>query len=266
MGRFLRSSNGSKRIDLGGIQLESAGAVCYASAFVSRRDSNLGRVISIAPSILSADFANLAAEISKAEAGGADLLHLDVMDGHFVPNLTIGPPVISCIRKVTGLPLDVHLMVDNPDSLLDQVAQAGADWISVHAEVDDHLHRSLSYIKDLGLQAGVVINPATPIGALEEVLPQVDYVLLMSVNPGFGGQTFISSVLEKIRKLSGIITSNRYRARIEVDGGISADNLHEILAAGAEIIVAGSAIFGSQRGVAEEVRMLKEIASRYINR
>ena len=222
-------------------------------------------MISIAPSILAADFANLAAEIRSAEEGGADLLHLDVMDGHFVHNLSIGPPVIQCIRRVTELPLDVHLMVDNPESLINQVADAGANWISVHSEVDFHLHRSLSCVSELGLQTGVAINPATPISALEEVLPIVDYVLLMTVNPGFGGQTFVAPVLEKIRKLSGVIASNNYRARIEVDGGISADNLNEILEAGADIIVAGSAVFNSGRGAAQEIRELKEIASQHMH-
>ncbi len=222
-------------------------------------------MISIAPSILAADFAHLASEIKKAEDGGADLLHLAVMDGHFVPNITIGPPVVASIRKITGLTLDAHLMVEEPARFLDDVAKAGANWISVHIEADQHIHRSISYIRELGLKAGVALNPGTPLSLAEEILPEVDYVLLMSVNPGFGGQTFIRPVLKKIQILSQLLRAHQYRAQIEVDGGIGADNLSEIANAGAEIIVAGSAVFHSPRGASAAVRELKAVAQQKAN-
>jgi ribulose-phosphate 3-epimerase len=216
----------------------------------------------IAPSILAADFAHLAREIESVEQGGADLIHLDVMDGHFVPNITIGPPVIAAIRKITKLPLDVHLMISEPARHIDAVIDAGANWISVQVEADVHLNRTIQHLRARGVRAGVVLNPATPAGALEEVLPDVDYVLVMSVNPGFGGQLFIPSMLEKIRKLRTIFTSNNYRARLEVDGGIDTDNLAEILSAGADTIVAGSAIFRTKTNPADAVRAMKAIAGR----
>jgi len=218
------------------------------------------RIISIAPSILSADFAHLAEEIAKAERGGADLIHVDVMDGHFVPNITLGPPVVSCIRKVTELPLDAHLMIEGPGRYIADFVKAGANWISVHVETEAHLNRTVNHIQDLGARAGVALNPGTPLSALEEILPEIDFVLVMSVNPGFGGQQFIPSSLHKIRKLNDLITSNGYRAQIEVDGGIGTTNLHEVLAAGAEIIVAGSAIFRKNTDVVENVREFKRIA------
>jgi ribulose-phosphate 3-epimerase len=219
-------------------------------------------MISIAPSILSADFAQLGAEIAKVEEAGADILHVDVMDGHFVPNITLGPPVVASIRRVTRLPLDVHLMITEPARYVDEFARAGANWISVHVEADSHLNRTLARIREQGIQAGVAINPGTPLGALEEILPDADYVLVMSVNPGFGGQSFIPSTLKKLRKLREIVASNRYRARIEVDGGVSAANLAAVLAAGAEIVVAGSAIFQAPGGAGQAVRAMKEIAHR----
>jgi ribulose-phosphate 3-epimerase len=222
----------------------------------------LGRTIEIAPSILSADFAHLAGEIEKVESAGAHLIHLDVMDGHFVPNMTIGPPVVASIRKITRLPLDAHLMIDNPGQYLDDFIRAGINWLSVHAEADVHLNRSLQYLRDNGIRAGVAINPGTSLNLLEEVLPLVDYVLIMTVNPGFGGQKFIPSMIKKISRLKDIIVSNSYRARIEVDGGIGPDNLQNVLAAGAEIIVAGSAIFSSQMNASEAVRQMKGIADR----
>ncbi|PYV14708.1 MAG: ribulose-phosphate 3-epimerase [Acidobacteria bacterium] len=219
-------------------------------------------MISIAPSILSADFAHLATEIAKAEEGGADLLHVDVMDGHFVPNITLGPPVVASIRKFTELVLDAHLMIEEPSRYVDDFIRAGVNWISVHAEADRHLNRTVAYIQDRGIRAGVALNPATPVQALEEILPDLDFVLVMSVNPGFGGQRFIPAALEKIRKLRGIISSNGYKARIEVDGGIGPANLGEVLEAGAEIIVAGSAVFHAAAGVSAAVRELKQIARR----
>jgi ribulose-phosphate 3-epimerase len=201
-------------------------------------------VVKIAPSILAADFARLAEEISRVEAAGADLLHVDVMDGHFVPNLTIGPPVISAIAAVTRLPLDVHLMVEQPDSLLPAFIEAGSAYLSVHVEACRHLHRTIQTIKAAGVHAGVVLNPATSLCMLDEILPELDMVLLMSVNPGFGGQQFIPATLEKIRALKHRIESRHLRVMIEVDGGVKSDNARRIHEAGADILVAGTAIFG----------------------
>ena len=221
-------------------------------------------MIEIAPSILAADFANLSRDIAQVEKGGADLVHMDIMDGHFVPNITIGPPVVNSIRKSTSLPLDAHLMIEEPSRYLDVLIQAGVNWISVHLEADTHLERTISYLQERGIKAGVALNPATPLGGLEEILPVVDFVLLMSVNPGFGGQRFIPSTLKKIRKLRELISSNRYKARIEVDGGIGAENLQEVLTAGAEILVMGSAIFGANRNATDVVAELKVITDRHV--
>jgi ribulose-phosphate 3-epimerase len=222
----------------------------------------LRRIIEIAPSILSADFAALAREIAEVESAGAHVIHLDVMDGHFVPNITIGPPVVKSIRNITKLPLDAHLMIDNPEQYLEDFMRAGVNWLSVHVEADMHLHRTLQHLRDNGVRAGVAINPGTSLSTLEEVLPLADYVLIMTVNPGFGGQKFIPSMLKKISRLKEIIVSNNYRARIEVDGGIGPGNLHDVLTAGAEIIVAGSAIFSSQKDASEAVQEMKGIAGR----
>lgn len=222
----------------------------------------MGRIIEIAPSILSADFAHLAREIEKVERAGADLIHLDIMDGHFVPNITIGPPVVASIRKITSLPLDAHLMIKEPERYLDGFIGAGVNWLSVHVEADVHLDRTLQYLQDNGIRAGVAINPGTSLSSLSEVLPLADYVLIMTVNPGFGGQKFVPSTLKKIRRLRESIVSNGYRVRIEVDGGISPVNLQDVLTAGAEIIVAGSAIFSSRKGASEAVREMKGIAGR----
>jgi len=223
----------------------------------------LRRNIEIAPSILSADFAHLAREIEKVESAGANLIHLDVMDGHFVPNMTIGPPVVASIRKITRLPLDAHLMIEKPERFLDEFIRAGVNWLSVHVEADAHLDRTLHYLKANGIRAGVAINPGTALSSLEQILPLADYVLVMTVNPGFGGQKFIPYTLKKVRQLRESIVSNGYPTRIEVDGGIGLDNLHDILTAGAEIIVAGSAIFGSQKDASEAVQEMKGIAERH---
>ena len=201
-------------------------------------------MVKIAPSILAADFARLGEEIARVEAAGADMLHVDVMDGHFVPNLTIGPPVIKAIKSVTTLPLDVHLMVEQPDGLLPDFIDAGSDNLTVHVEACRHLHRTVQSIRDAGAQASVVLNPATSLHALDEILPDVHMVLLMSVNPGFGGQRFLPSTLEKIRALKAQITARGLPVAIEVDGGVKADNAAGIRAAGADVLVAGTAIFG----------------------
>lgn len=221
----------------------------------------MDRIIEIAPSILSADFARLAAEIGKIERGGADVVHLDVMDGRFVPNLTIGPPVVASIRGCTRLPLDVHLMMARPERFLDPFIEAGADWLSVHVEADVHLDRTLNHIRARGKRPGIALNPATPLALLEEALPLADFVLLMTVNPGFGGQKFIPSMLKKIDRLREMIVSNGYRTRIEVDGGIGPDNLADVLGAGADIIVAGSAVFGHPDGASAGVAEMKGMAA-----
>jgi ribulose-phosphate 3-epimerase len=202
-------------------------------------------LIELAPSILSADFARLGEQVRAAEEGGATVVHVDIMDGHFVPNLTIGPPVVKSLRKVTELPLDCHLMIENPDEFIPAFAEAGADWVSVHQEACRHLNRTLHLIKSHDCLAGVVINPATPVDTLEEVLDLVDYVLVMSVNPGFGGQKFIPGTLHKMRQLSEIRSQRRLTYRIEVDGGVGHDTVGDVVRAGGEILVAGNAVFGS---------------------
>ena len=198
----------------------------------------------IAPSILSADFARLGEEITAVAKAGADVIHIDVMDGHFVPNITIGPLVVKAVRKITDLPLDVHLMIENADRYLEDFATAGADWITVHVETGYHLHRTIHRIKELGKKAGAVLNPATPLTSLTEILPDLDLVMLMTVNPGFGGQSFIESSLTKIRQLKKMIDDRGLSVGIEVDGGVSPKTIGPIAAAGANIFVAGSAVFG----------------------
>lgn len=199
----------------------------------------------IAPSILSADFSKLGAEIKEVEAGGANWLHVDVMDGHFVPNITIGPLVVASIRPLTQLPLDVHLMIEQPDLYIPAFAQAGADYISIHAEACIHLHRSLSLIREQGVKAGVVLNPATPLSAIEHVLTQVDLILIMTVNPGFGGQKFISEMLPKIRQLKAkLVERGLTHVQLEVDGGINEVTAPLVVEAGANVLVAGQAVFG----------------------
>jgi ribulose-phosphate 3-epimerase len=223
----------------------------------------LRQIKELAPSILSADFAQLAVEIGKIENSGADVVHLDIMDGHFVPNITIGPPVVTSIRKITSLPLDVHLMIKNPEQFLDAFIHAGANWISVHIEEDNHIDRTLHYLKSRGIRAGIAVNPGTPLSTLEEVLPIADYILLMTVNPGFGGQIFIPSMLKKISRLHETIVLNQYDIRIEVDGGIGPENIADVLAAGADIIVVGSAIFNPKKDASVAVRDLKGIINRH---
>ncbi len=201
--------------------------------------------IAIAPSLLSADFGRLAEDIARVERGGADLLHVDVMDGHFVPNITLGPAVTKAIRKATSLPLDLHLMIEAPDRYIDAFVDAGASMISVHAEVLPHMHRTVHRIKEKGVQAGVAINPATPVGVLEDIAADLDYVLVMSVNPGFGGQTFIPHAESKVRAVRALLSRLRSEARVEIDGGIDQSNAARVAAAGADILVAGQAIFGA---------------------
>lgn len=202
-------------------------------------------MVKIAPSILSADFMRLAEEIKAAEAAGVDMLHIDIMDGHFVPNITIGPFVVEAIRKTTSLPLDVHLMIEEPDRYLEDFVRAGADYLTVHTETSVHLHRTIKWIKDIGVKAGVSLNPATPVWSLDYILSDVDLVLIMSVNPGFSGQEFIPQVLDKVNILKGILTERGLEALIEVDGGIKCENAKEVADAGADILVMGSAFFKS---------------------
>jgi ribulose-phosphate 3-epimerase len=201
-------------------------------------------LIELAPSILSADFSRLSEQVQAAAQGGASVIHVDVMDGHFVPNITIGPPVVRSLRKATDLPLDCHLMIENPDQYIPDFAQAGADWISVHQEATRHLNRTLHLIRSHAARAGVVINPATPVEMLTEVLDIVDYVLVMSVNPGFGGQKFIPGAVHKIQKLAEWRAQRRLGYRLEVDGGIDVETVGGVVRAGAEILVAGNAVFG----------------------
>jgi ribulose-phosphate 3-epimerase len=216
-------------------------------------------LVEIAPSILAADFACLGEGIRAVERGGATLLHVDVMDGHFVPNISIGVPVVASLRKATQLPLDVHLMIENPEQYIPMFAEAGADMISVHQEATPHLDRALSMIREHGCKPGAVINPATPVSMLSEVLGNLDHVLVMSVNPGFGGQKFIRGTLEKIRQLK--LTRERYNLafRIEVDGGVGPENVSDVVRAGAEILVAGTSIFHTP-DAAEAVRVMRQLA------
>jgi len=199
----------------------------------------------IAPSILSADGARLGEEIAAVEKAGADWLHVDVMDGHFVPNITIGPAIISSLRKTTGLPFDVHLMIENPDSYIESFAQAGADIITVHVEAARHLHRTINLIKKLGKKAGVSLNPATPLALIEEILPDIDLLLIMTVNPGFGGQQFIQNMLPKITKAANLLSALPNKLLLEVDGGVNLQNIKAIAQAGAQVLVAGNAVFNT---------------------
>ncbi len=214
----------------------------------------------VAPSILAADFGRLADEIQKAERGGAGVIHVDVMDGHFVPNLTVGPPLVKSLRKATSLPLDCHLMIENADRYLDAFVDAGASWVSVHVEAVPHLQRAIAHLRARGVRPGVVLNPGTPLSSLEEILPEVDYVLVMSVNPGFGGQSFLPSSLDKIRRLRRLLDERGLRAQIEVDGGVDVTNVRALRQAGTDVFVAGSAVFG-QGDPEAGVRRLLEAAA-----
>jgi ribulose-phosphate 3-epimerase len=198
----------------------------------------------LAPSILSADFGHLADEVARVERAGAGMVHVDVMDGHFVPNLTVGPPVVRALRRTSSLPIDVHLMIEDADRYLDAFIDAGASRISVHVEALPHLQRTVAYLRGRGVAPGVALNPATPLASLEEILPELDHVLVMSVNPGFGGQAFLPSSLEKIRRLRDQLRERQLAVRIEVDGGVDLGNARALVEAGAEILVAGSAVFG----------------------
>jgi ribulose-phosphate 3-epimerase len=215
-------------------------------------------MIKIAPSILSADFLKLGEEIKAAEAAGADMLHIDIMDGHFVPNITIGSSIVKSIRKITPLPLDVHLMIEEPDKYLRDFIKAGADYLTVHYEASVHLHRTIQRIKESGIKAGVSLNPATPIWSLEHILPDADIALLMSVNPGFGGQDFIPQIIDKIKTLKNLLREKGFPTLIEVDGGIKLENAADIISAGADILVMGSAFFNS-KNYGTTIKQFREI-------
>jgi ribulose-phosphate 3-epimerase len=220
------------------------------------------QAVKIAPSILSADFARLGEQIREADAGGADWIHVDVMDGRFVPNLTIGPPIVRAIRPVTSLPLDAHLMVERPEPLIPAFARAGVDRLTVHVETCPHLHRTIQQIKEQGLKAGVTINPATPLGSLEEILPYVDLVLIMSVNPGFGGQSYIPTMTDKIARLRAMLDQRDLAdVELEVDGGIKPQNAAEIVAAGATVLVVGSAVFNQKASIRANIAALRAAVS-----
>ena len=213
--------------------------------------------IKLAPSILSADFSRLGEQVQEAEAGGADWIHIDVMDGHFVPNITVGPLVVRALRPITQLPFEVHLMIEHPERYVEDFAQAGANRITVHVETCPHLHRTIQQIRELDCQPGVTLNPATSLSTLEEILPDVDLVLIMSVNPGFGGQSYIPTSTAKIARLRQMLEAIDSHAEIEVDGGIHPDNIAEIAAAGATILVTGSGVFNDQASVAENIQQLR---------
>lgn len=214
-------------------------------------------MVKIAPSILSADFAKLGEEIEAVDKGGADLIHVDVMDGHFVPNITIGPLIVEAIRPKTKLPLDVHLMIEDPDQYIEAFAKAGADYITVHVEASRHLHRTIQMIKSFGVKAGVVLNPATPVEMIQHIIGDVDMILLMSVNPGFGGQKFIPEVLPKIRQVKAMATEKGLDLEIEVDGGVNPETAKQCIEAGANVLVAGSAVY-NQEDYAKAISLLRE--------
>jgi ribulose-phosphate 3-epimerase len=216
--------------------------------------------LKIAPSILAADFARLGEQVAEAEAAGADLIHVDVMDGHFVPNITIGPVVVEAVRRSTRLPLDVHLMLSEPDRYLEDFAQAGANSLIVHIEVCQHVHQSLQHIHDLGLRAGITLNPGTPVNAIGEVIADIDLVLVMSVNAGFGGQTFIEQSLTRIEQVRAMLNRDNPQADLAVDGGINAITAEQVVRAGANVLVAGHAIFQGSKNIRDEMLALRQIA------
>ena len=222
----------------------------------------MSKRIRVAPSVLSADFARLGDQVMKAVEGGADSIHLDVMDGHFVPNLTFGPPIIQAIRTQTDAAFDVHMMVENPERYIPALAEAKADLITVHVEAVRHLHRVVHQIKDSGILAGVALNPATPVSAVEEILPDLDLVLVMSVNPGFGGQSFIESSVEKIEQVRRLLDERGSAAALQVDGGIGPDSAERVVRAGARMLVAGSAVFGSPHGIAGAIELIRRNGER----
>ena len=215
-------------------------------------------MIKIAPSIIASDFTRLGEQVQAAVAGGADWLHLDIMDGHFVPNITFGPLVVKAVRSVTDLTLDIHLMIEQPERYLDEFAHAGADRMTVHVETCPHLHRTVQQIKELGCRAGVTLNPATPLSVLTEILPEVDLVLVMSVNPGFGGQSYIPASTAKIARLRAMLDAIGSPAELEVDGGIHVETIAEAAQAGASVVVAGSAVFRGEASIGENIRQLRE--------
>jgi ribulose-phosphate 3-epimerase len=226
----------------------------------------MNKTVKIAPSILSADLAHLAKQVEEAEAAGADYIHVDVMDGHFVPNITVGPLVVKALRRVTSLPLDVHLMVEKPEQFLEDFSNAGADIITVHWEACPHIHRSLEKIKRMGKKAGVSINPATPVWVLEEILGEVDLILAMTVNPGFGGQKLIPSTLSKVEKLKRMLSEKGLAPEIEVDGGINEETAPAAVRAGAQILVAGAAVFESPWGIREAIKRIRKAAEAALER
>ncbi len=218
-----------------------------------------GNQIKLAPSILSADFARLGEQVAEATKAGADYIHIDVMDGHFVPNITIGAPVVASLRSWTHLPLDVHLMIEQPERYISRFADSGADIITVHVEACPHLHRTIQVIKELGIKAGVALNPASPLSMVDEIMPQVDLILIMSVDPGFGGQAFIPETLEKISRLRRILDSRKMDAELEVDGGITINNASSIVKAGGRVLVVGTSVFNAKGGVSQALQKLREI-------
>lgn len=218
-------------------------------------------MIQIAPSILSADFSKIEEAVRMAEEGGADVIHVDVMDGHFVPNLTFGPQLVASLRKKTSIPLDVHLMIDNPRAFIPLFAEAGADWISIHVEASVHLHKDVTLIKEYEKKAGLALNPATPLHLINEILNELDFILLMTVNPGWGGQEFIESCHSKISKLKNWITAQQLRIPIEIDGGVNLSNMEELIKDGADILVAGSAVF-SEKNPRHAIVKMKELANK----